>query len=66
MKYKIKQIRLKQGLSQIQLQQISGVSRQIISYIETGSALTSTVKVSTLEKIAKALKVKVSDLLDEV
>lgn len=64
-KLKIKELRRQRGITQLSLSQMSGVSRTIISFLETGSAAISTTQVSTLEKIATALGVKVADLLDE-
>lgn len=64
-KLKIKELRRQRGITQLSLSEMSGVSRTIISFLETGSAAISTTQVSTLEKIATALGVKVADLLDE-
>ena len=50
------------GLSQRLLAKLSGVSQPTISAIESSTKAPSTV---TISLIAKALKVQVSDLLDE-
>ncbi len=63
MEYKIKQFRNEKNISQEELAKLSGVSRAIISGLESGSIKTTTT--STLSKIAKALGKKVSDLFFE-
>lgn len=60
MKYKIKERREKMGISQEELSKKSGVSRTIISGLETGTITTTTTK--TLLNIAEALECKVSDI----
>lgn len=60
MGYRVKEIREKCGLSQEMLSKKSGVSRTIISGLESGTIKETSTK--TLFKIAKALKVKVSDI----
>ena len=60
MEYKIKECREKAGLSQEQLSEKSGVSRAIISGLESGSITVTTTK--TLSKLAEALGLKVSDI----
>ncbi len=58
--YKIKELREKMKISQEELAEKSGVSRALISGLETGNMKeTSTV---TLKKLAKFFNVKVSDL----
>lgn len=58
--YKIKKLREDLKISQEELAEKSGVSRTIISGLETGSiSETSTV---TLKKLASFFNVKVSDL----
>lgn len=58
--YKIKMYREKLGLSQEELAKKSGVSRTIISELETGKrSVTST---ETLLKISKALNKKIKDI----
>lgn len=58
--YKIKELREKMKISQEELAEKSGVSRALISGLETGNIQeTSTV---TLKKLAKFFNVKVSDL----
>lgn len=58
---KIRKLRKEAGISQIKLEGLSGVDRTYISDIERATRNPS---VKTLEKLAKALKVKVSDLMD--
>ncbi len=60
MGYKIKEVRLKKRMSQRELAEKSGVSRTIISGLESGTrAETST---GTLLRIADALGVKVEQI----
>ncbi len=63
MEYRIKQFRNEKNISQEELARLSGVSRAIISGLESGSITTTTT--GTLSKIAKALGKKVSDLFFE-
>jgi len=56
---KIKQIRLKQGLSQEALADISGLHRTYISNIENGNR---NVSIKNVEKLANALSIKIKDL----
>lgn len=60
MGYRVKEIREKNGLSQEMLSKKSGVSRTIISGLESGTIKETSTK--TLFKIAKALNVNVSDI----
>ena len=60
--HKLKQVRLGKRLTQAELSNLSGISQQYISDIEKG---VSTGSVSTLRKLAKALNVSVSELLDD-
>lgn len=60
MEYKVKEIRERNGLSQEVLSKKSGVSRTIISGLESGTIKETSTK--TLAKIAEALNVKVSDI----
>lgn len=62
MKFKIKEIRKKKRLSQEELSEISGVSRATISSLEARKDVIT--KIDTLQKLADALNVKVSDFLD--
>lgn len=60
MRFIIKEVREKKNMSQEDLAKKSGVSRAIISNLETGRADTTTT--STLEKIATALEEPVSKI----
>lgn len=60
MKYRIKELREKRGMSQEELSKKASVAREIISRLETGRSDTTTTK--TLEKIADALDVKVTSI----
>lgn len=60
MKNKLKEIRESKGISQEELSKKSGVSRPIISELETEKREVTTNV--TLEKIANALGEKVSDI----
>ena len=57
---RLKRIRAQRGLSQEQLADTAGVSRQYLSRLEIGRHDPS---VSTMVKLAKALKVKVAELV---
>lgn len=63
MEYKIKEYRKKSGVSQQQLSEKAGVSRTIISGLESGRIQNTTV--DTIQKIAKALGIEVSKILRE-
>ncbi len=58
----LKRIREEKGLTQVELAQKSGVTREYITMIETGARKNPTV--DTLKRLAKALKVKVGELLE--
>ena len=60
MGFKIKEHRQKIGMSQEELAEKSGVSRAIISGLESGRVTVTSTK--TIEKIAKALDKEVSDI----
>lgn len=60
MEYRVKEIREELGLSQENLAKKSGVSRTIISGLESGTIKETSTK--TLSKIADALNKKVSDI----
>ena len=57
---RIKAVREKRGLTQEALAEKAGVSRGYLARLETGRHDPA---VSTVEKLAKALRVKVTDLL---
>lgn len=60
MQYKIKEVRIKKGFTQEELSKKSGVSRGIISKLESNEeVVTST---DTLKRIARALNVSVSSI----
>lgn len=63
MGYKIKDLRIARNMSQEELAEKSGVSRTIISFLETGKAVET--KTGTLQKIAKALDVSLAFLFQE-
>ena len=63
MKYKVKEIRVRRGLTQEELSSLSGVSRGIIHRIESEKNYETTV--GTLESIANALNVSVRYLFKE-
>ena len=60
MKNRLKEMRELIGMSQEELTRKSGVSRTTISEIETGKKIVVTN--ITLEKIAKALNLKITDI----
>lgn len=60
MGYKIRDYRLKMNITQAELAKRSGVSRAIISGLESGTITVTTT--ATLSKIAKALGEKVGDI----
>ena len=60
--YKIKELRLKKGLTQEKLAIKSGVNRTTIVQLETGLEVNVTAK--TLRKIAKCLEVDVKEIFD--
>lgn len=59
---KIKNLRRSRGISQAKLAEKSGLSQAAISMIEKGMKSPT---LTTLEKIAQALGVSVSDLLED-
>lgn len=63
MGYRVKECREEMGISQEELSRRSGVSRTIISGLESGAISVTTTE--TLLKIAKALNRKVSDIFFE-
>lgn len=60
MKYNIKTYREELKMTQLELSQKAGISRSIISGLESGTITVTTTE--TLSKIAKALGKKVSDI----
>lgn len=60
MGFKIKECREKKGITQEELAEMAGISRSIISGLETGKIKVTTT--TTLIKIAKALNQNVSDI----
>lgn len=63
MEFRIREKREEAGLTQIQLAKESGVSRSIISGLESGAITVTTTE--TLSKIAKALKVSIGEIFFE-
>ena len=61
----LERIRKEKQLSRRELELLSGVKQLTIHHLETGTTNVNDVKLSTLIKLAKALKVKVIDLLDK-
>lgn len=61
--YSLERIRKEQGLSRRELELLSGVKQVTIYHLETGRTDVNNIKLSTLIALAKALKVKVIDLL---
>ena len=62
---RLEQIRKGKGLSRRELCQLSGVKETTIRALENGTTDVNNTKLSTLIALAKALKVKVIDLLDK-
>lgn len=60
MNYKIKEYRIKAGLTQKELSAESGVNRTTISALESGNEVNVSVKV--LKKIAECLGINVNDV----
>lgn len=60
MSYKIREMRLAAGMTQTELAQKSGISRQTINGLENGTVTVTTTE--TLIKIASALGKRVSDI----
>ncbi|HEX5456109.1 MAG TPA: helix-turn-helix transcriptional regulator [Candidatus Saccharimonadales bacterium] len=60
---KVRQLRLELGFSQEKLGEITGLDRTYISKIERGKSNPS---LRNIEKIAKALKVKVSKITSDL
>lgn len=60
LKYNIKTYREELKMTQLELSQKAGISRSIISGLESGTITVTTTE--TLSKIAKALGKKVSDI----
>ena len=63
MKYRVKELRESSGMTQQELAEKAGVSRTIVSGLESGTTEVTTTK--TLLRIAEALNVKVSELFFE-
>ena len=64
MNYRIKELRENSGMTQQELANKAGISRAILSGLESGTTEVTTTK--TLIKIAEALNTKVSELFFEV
>ena len=58
---RLKQLRLEAGLTQEKLSIATGISQTYISGLESGTRNPS---IKTLDKLAKALKVSISDITD--
>lgn len=61
--YKIKEIREKSGMTQDDLAEKSGISRSLISQLESGKLQSTSTK--TLQKIALALDCQITNLFFE-
>ena len=61
----LEKIRKEKGLSRRELELLSGVQQVTIQRLEKGMYNVNMVKLGTLIALAKALKVKVVDLLDQ-
>ena len=66
MKMKLKEIRTKKGYSRNHLSRISGVAQETIYKLESGKTPYTQAKLETFVLLAKALKVKVVDLIPEI
>lgn len=60
---RLEKVRRKKGLTRIQLVRLSGVSKATIQKLEDSSYLFDDIKLSTLIKLSKALRVKPSEIL---
>lgn len=62
----LKRIRRERGLTQAELARKVGITQVYVAYLEGGrkSKASRTPSLRTLEKLAKALKVKVGELLE--
>jgi len=60
---RIKEERKKKGMTQEKLAELSGISNNFISYIESGNKNAS---LKTIKKIADALEITLSDLFREI
>lgn len=62
---KLKEIRMKRGLTQNQLSHISGVNKRTLEQYEVGRRDISGANIKTLAYIALALDVKIWELFDD-
>lgn len=62
---KLELLRREKNLSQVQLSNISGVEQKTISMCETEKSMIENSRLKTLCKFAKALDVKIYDLIEE-
>ena len=60
---RLEQIRTNKGLTRPQLSLLSGLTKDYIQKLELGKLSFNEMKLSTLLKLSKALRVKPSDLL---
>ncbi len=60
---KVREWRLKQGISQEELADLAGVHRTYIGMIERGE---KNITLLSINKISKALKIKIADLIPNV
>ncbi len=61
----LKRLRLKSGLTQSQLAQVTGLNLRTLQYYEQGINKIDQARLTTLLKIAIALECKIKDLLEE-
>ena len=63
---KLKEIRIKKGYSRNHLSRISGIAQETIYKLESGKTPYTQAKLETFIFLARALKVKVVDIVPEI
>ena len=61
---KLKELRLKKGLSQSQLADETGISVRIIQHYEQGSRVLDNARIDTILKFCVALDCKISEIIE--